>query len=55
MTVGFSPVKSFELRIEGRYDKSDQATFVKSVTVDGAPATFDDNQSEFALQGVYKF
>jgi Putative beta-barrel porin-2, OmpL-like. bbp2 len=55
VTLGFSPVKSFELRIEGRYDKSDQATFVKTVTSGGLAATFDDNQSEFALQGVYKF
>jgi hypothetical protein len=55
LTVGYSPVKSFELRLEGRYDKSDQATLVKTVTPEGLPATFDDNQSEFALQGVYKF
>ena len=55
ITFGFSPVKSFELRIEGRYDKSDQSTFVKTVTPGGLAATFDDHQSEFALQGVYKF
>lgn len=55
LTLGFTPVKSFELRIEGRYDKSDQATFVKSVTTSGAAATFDDQQSEFAVQAVYKF
>lgn len=55
VTFGFAPVKSFELRIEGRYDKSDQATFVKTVTSGGTAATFDDNQSEFAVQGIYKF
>lgn len=55
VTFGFDPVKSFELRIEGRYDKSDQATFVKTVTPAGAAATFDDSQSEFAVQGIYKF
>jgi Putative beta-barrel porin-2, OmpL-like. bbp2 len=55
VTLGFSPVKSFELRIEGRYDKSDQATFVKSVATGGLPAEFDDHQSEIALQGLYKF
>jgi hypothetical protein len=55
LTFGFSPVKSFELRIEGRYDKSDQATFVKSVDSTGAATEFDDHQSEFAVQGVYKF
>ncbi|HEY6481951.1 MAG TPA: outer membrane beta-barrel protein [Steroidobacteraceae bacterium] len=58
VTVGFAPVKNFELRIESRYDKSDQPTFLKSsrsvlpgLTVE----TFDDKQSEFALQGVFKF
>jgi hypothetical protein len=55
VTFGFAPVKSFELRIEGRYDKSDQATFVKTVAAGGLAATFDDNQSEFAVQGIYKF
>ena len=55
VTFGFAPVKSFELRIEGRYDKSDQATFVKTVAPGGAAETFDDNQSEFAVQALYKF
>jgi len=55
VTFGFAPVKSFELRIEGRYDKSDQVTFVKTVMPSGAAATFDDNQSEFAMQGIYRF
>jgi hypothetical protein len=53
VTFGYSPVKSFELRIEARYDKSDQSTFLKSVN--GAAQTFDDHQTGFALQGVYKF
>jgi hypothetical protein len=53
ITVGFAPLKSFELRLEARYDSSDQATFVK--TVGAAAETFDDHQSEVALQGVYKF
>ena len=55
VTLGFAPVKSFELRIEGRYDKSDQSTFVKTVTAEGFAAAFDDTQSELAVQGVYKF
>ena len=55
VTLGLTPVKNFELRIEGRYDKSDQPSFVKSLAPNGTAATFDDNQSEFALQGVYKF
>ena len=54
VTVGFAPTKSFELRAEVRYDWSDQQTFVK--TAPGIlPATLGDNQTELALQGVYKF
>lgn len=55
VTLGFAPVKHFELRIEGRYDRSDQPTFVQSVAPDGVPETFDDHQSELAVQGVFKF
>ena len=55
VTVGFAPVKNFELRIEGRYDKSDHATFVNAVRANGAATLFEDHQSEFALQGVYRF
>ena len=52
LTFGYDPVASFELRLEGRYDTSSEATFVKAVN----PATqFASNQSEVALQGVYKF
>jgi len=55
ITFGFAPVKSFELRIEGRHDKSDQATFVKTQTPSGTAASFDDTQSEFAVQAIYRF
>ena len=55
VTVGYAPLKNFELRIEARYDKSDQSTFVKALTPAGAPAVFDDHQSEMAVQGVFKF
>jgi hypothetical protein len=56
VTFGYAPVKNFELRIEGRFDKSDHATFVKSlIRGTSTPAAFDDNQSELALQGLYKF
>jgi hypothetical protein len=55
LTVGFAPTKSFELRIEARYDSSDKQTFIKAAPTATTPATFDDNQSEFALQGVFKF
>ena len=57
VTFGFSPAKNFELRIEGRYDKASQSTFVRTISV-GSPVpaeTFADNQTEFSLQGVYKF
>jgi len=55
VTFGFAPVKNFELRLEGRYDKSDQATFVKALGSGAVLPTFDDKQSEVALQGVFKF
>jgi hypothetical protein len=55
LTFAYAPAKSFELRIEARYDKSDQATFVRAIATGTNPATFDDNQSEFAVQGVFKF
>jgi hypothetical protein len=53
LTFGYSPVKSFELRFEGRYDKSDQDYFVKDIT--GGTETFQDNQSHFLIEGLYKF
>jgi hypothetical protein len=55
VTVGFSPAKSFELRLEGRYDKSDQTTFLKTLQTETSAPVFDDHQSEVAIQGVYKF
>src|SRR5579864_7011100 len=55
VTFGFAPAKSFELRLEARYDWSDKSTFVKTPVRGAVPATFDDNQTELALQGVYKF
>lgn len=56
LTFGYDPMKNFELRIEGRYDKSTQAPFLRTISQSGAAYnTFADNQSEFALQGVYKF
>ena len=55
LTLGYAPVKSFELRFEGRYDKSTQPSFVRSINQVGDPSAYADNQSEVALQGVYKF
>ena len=52
VTVGYSPVKSFELRLEARYDTSNKATF-EYKTPD--TETFDAHQTGFALQGIYKF
>ena len=52
LTFGYDPVKNFELRIEGRYDKSTQPTFVKKIQQGNQLA---DSQTGFALQGIYKF
>lgn len=55
LTFGYAPVKSFELRIEARYDKSDKATFVRTIDQDPTINPFADSQTGFALQGVFKF
>jgi hypothetical protein len=58
LTFGYDPVKSFELRLEARYDKSDQPTFVRALNLATTPpgvASFADSQTGFALQGVFKF
>lgn len=54
ITLGYAPVKSFELRFEARYDKASEDTFHKTnPTTVVAP---DSNSlTGFALQGVYKF
>jgi hypothetical protein len=53
ITFGYDPVSDFELRLEGRYDSSNVASFVKKMT---PPVTvFADNQTEIAVQGVFKF
>ena len=55
LTFGYSPAKSFELRMEARYDKSDKATFVRTLSTDATINPFANNQTGFALQGVYRF
>lgn len=55
VTFGYAPVKSFELRMEARYDKSDKNTFVRKITTDTSINPFADSQTGVALQGVYKF
>ena len=52
LTFGYDPVASFELRLEGRYDTSSEPTFVKAET---PVVQYGSDQSEVALQGVYKF
>jgi hypothetical protein len=53
VTLGYDPVKSFELRIEARYDKSDKSPFLRSLSHTNAPNTFADSQTEFALEGIF--
>jgi hypothetical protein len=57
VTFGYSPVKSFELRAEFRYDKSNAnaPVFFKTLAAKNAAIPNSDNLSEFALQAVYKF
>jgi len=55
LTFGYAPVKSLELRMEARYDKSDKATFVRTIDQDPISNPFANSQTGFALQGVFKF
>jgi hypothetical protein len=57
VTIGYSPLKNFELRAEFRYDKSGEntPTFFKTRAALGSGVPDTDNLSEFALQAVYKF
>jgi Putative beta-barrel porin-2, OmpL-like. bbp2 len=57
LTFGYSPVKSFELRAEVRYDKSGAGTptFFRTEKAIAAGTPDSDYLSEFALQAVYKF
>jgi hypothetical protein len=57
LTIGYSPVKSFELRAEVRYDKSGSGTptFFRTEQAIAAGTPDSDYLSEFALQAVYKF
>lgn len=54
VTFGYDPTKSFELRIEARYDKSTQPSFQRSVNPNDTNP-FANSQTGFALQGIYKF
>jgi hypothetical protein len=62
LTFGYTPVKNFEVRAEVRYDKLSAGflnAFPESAYVRANPDSEDEivanNNSEFALQGVYKF
>ena len=57
VTFGYAPAKAFELRFEGRYDKSDSSVFVRSPTTDftGAFTDLADNQASIAVEALYKF
>jgi len=61
VTLGYSPVKNFEVRAELRYDKlsdglvSAGASYTRALGTDGGPSILANNNTEFALQGVYKF
>ena len=54
LTFGYDPIKSFELRIEARYDMGNKATptFVRKI---GNPPILANSQTGIALQGVFKF
>lgn len=62
LTGGYSPVKNFEVRAEVRYDKVSEGAFNSGFTYTraltggtGGGSIPANNNTEFALQGVYKF
>ncbi len=50
VTFGYAPTKNFELRLEGRIDKTPDDYFLKDN--DG---TLSDTQSHILIEGLYKF
>lgn len=58
VTLCYAAAKSFELRLEARYDKSDSSVFVRSVATDPETGAFIDtssNQASVAVEALYKF
>jgi hypothetical protein len=61
VTLGYTPVKNFEVRAELRYDKlsdglvNSGAFYTRALPTETADAVDANNNTEFALQGVYKF
>jgi hypothetical protein len=60
-TLGYSPVKNFEVRAELRYDRLSDGlvnsgfSYTRAFTDSGEGEILANNNTEFALQGVYKF
>jgi hypothetical protein len=54
LTLGYAPTSHFELRLEGRHDRSNHPTF-SAATSGPQPTPFEDAQTEFAVQGLFKF
>lgn len=54
-TLGYAPVKHFEVRLEGRYDSAQTNVFLESQALGAAPADFADSLSQIAVQGVLTF
>jgi Putative beta-barrel porin-2, OmpL-like. bbp2 len=55
-TVGYSPTKPVELRLEFRYDSSDVPAFVHSLTTSGEGAPdLSGNQTSIGIEALYKF
>ena len=56
LTLGYAPTKSFLMRFEGRYDKSNVAdAFVESVNNATETTDYNDSQYSFAVEAIYKF
>jgi Putative beta-barrel porin-2, OmpL-like. bbp2 len=50
VTLGYDPIKSFELRLEARYDEADNNLFLRDTS-----GTMADQQTGLALQMLYRF
>ncbi|NDU90939.1 MAG: hypothetical protein G3I08_13880, partial [Ferrovum sp.] len=49
LTLGYAPVKSFELRGEIREDRADKGLFAESNGI------LSQSMTTYGLQGIYKF
>lgn len=58
VTVGYDATAQFELRLEGRYDRSNRPTFYdlhSAATTGRTLIRYGNHQSELAVQGLYSF